>query len=291
LSWHENPTPLAADVVAPSDCPLFVQAQRFHDLLNADVKTDRWFGWLGGLERDLLSHKKGNDIRLSTAANNSARFPVISPPGSIHAKKQAIVDRIVDGGYFENYGALSAKELALAIHAVQPQLTPLVIVISNDPDDLLDSSDDSTPPATKGQFRQQLSQKLEAKRAEVSGSELVSDIATPLETIANDRTAHGILAVSQLHAALREALPHCAVLIKVRVWSQSGRPLSMSWWESSPVQRQLHRQTEPSKDKNQRASSRRYLVAHESDIKLFGSKLARRQAECAPNYAYCNQWK
>ena len=64
---------------------------------------------MGGFERWLLSGKKVDDVRLSTAAHNSARFPLISPPGSICNQDQAIVDRIVDGGYFENYGALGAK--------------------------------------------------------------------------------------------------------------------------------------------------------------------------------------
>ncbi len=66
----------------------------------------------------------------STAALNSARFPFISPAGTIRDTEE-IADRIVDGGYFENYGALSAKELALAVHAY-------------DPDDLLSPDDDAT---------------------------------------------------------------------------------------------------------------------------------------------------
>ena len=80
-------------------CHIFVQAERFHDLLPQD---------------------QFNDVRLSTAALNSARFPLISPAGTLHAKDGHILDRIVDGGYFENYGALSAKELALAITLTTP---------------------------------------------------------------------------------------------------------------------------------------------------------------------------
>jgi hypothetical protein len=105
-------------------CRIFVQAERFHDLLPDQAVL--------------------NDVRLSTAALNSARFPLISPPGAIRNKDDQIVDRIVDGGYFENYGSLSAKELASAIHAYDRTLVPLVIVISNDPDDLLGPNDDAT---------------------------------------------------------------------------------------------------------------------------------------------------
>jgi hypothetical protein len=240
--------PAADDI---SNCPLFVEADRFHDLLDNDVESDGWFGWIGAFERWLLSGPRADDIRLSTAAHNSARFPIISPPGTVRSnKQQAIVDRIVDGGYFENYGALGAKELALAVHAVQPQLAPLVIVISNDPEDLLDSSDDDSGPST-GQMRTQNDVQKQKARARVSSGELVTDISTFVTTVANDRNAHGILGVDQLHSTLHEAIPECSVLIKIRVWPQYRKSLSMSWWESSPVQRQLHRQTEAGKEKNQ----------------------------------------
>lgn len=157
-----NPCPTTAE---PTGCELFVQAGSFHDLLKADVKSDPWFGWLGFFERLLL--RSGNDVRLSTAALNSARFPLISPPGTIRNNKdRAVVDRVVDGGYFENYGAVGAKELALAVHAAQPQLAPVVIVISNDPDDPLDSSDDS--PNVNGQLQLQANTELQSAHAEVN---------------------------------------------------------------------------------------------------------------------------
>jgi hypothetical protein len=124
--------------VASASCPLFVQADSFHQLLKTKVTAERWSDRLGFLERYRLRRIGGDDVRVSTAAHNSARFPFISPPGSIRDNQdQVIIDRIVDGGYFENYGALAAKELALAVHAVEPQLKPLVIVISNDPADFL----------------------------------------------------------------------------------------------------------------------------------------------------------
>jgi hypothetical protein len=234
----------------PSNCFLFTETDHFHKLFVQDVQSDGWFVWFGAFERYLLRGPPADDIRLSTAAHNSARFPLISPPGTVRNNSGlAIVDRIVDGGYFENYGALSAKELALAMHAVQPQLSPLVVVISNDPDDLLDSSDDSSPPSA--QQATQLNTKKQKARAQVSNGDLMTDISTPVTTFANDRAAHGILGVDQLHTALRDAIPGCGVLVKIRVWPQYRKALSMSWWESAPIQRQLHRQTEDGMDKNE----------------------------------------
>src|SRR3982751_6448640 len=88
------------------DCPLFAEADSFHDLLKTQVAAGRWTDWLGFAERYFLRGSQGDDVRLSTAAHNSARFPFISPPGSVRNQDQKLVDRIVDGGYFENYGAL-----------------------------------------------------------------------------------------------------------------------------------------------------------------------------------------
>jgi hypothetical protein len=243
---------------SPSGCSLFVQADRFHDLLNVKAESN---DWLGAFQRAVLNRNKGsdilNDVRLDTAALNSARFPFLSPAGSVRNKDQAIVDRIVDGGYFENYGALSAKELALAIHAVEPALAPFVIVISNDPEDPLNLEDDAVPLGEKAILGTQRMRQEEKERAAVSGSEPVTDIVTPLTTIANTRTAHGILGVDELTSALRDKMPDCPVMIPVRVWPQTlgtsdeTRPVSMSWWLSGLVQRHLHQQTEGDKNANQ----------------------------------------
>jgi hypothetical protein len=148
-----------------------------------------------------------------------------------------LVDRIVDGGYFENYDALSAKELALAVHAVAPQLRPLVIVISNDPADLLDPADDAVrdrqPPS----------------RPHAVAGELLSEVSAPITTFANARSAHGVLAVDQLRTTLHAAMGDCdKLVIQLRVWPDGDKQLSMSWWESPLVQRQIHRQTERGQD-------------------------------------------
>lgn len=211
-------------------CRIFVQAERFHDLLKGTAD---------------------NDVRLSTAALNSARFPFISPAGTIR-DKDGIVDRIVDGGYFENYGALSAKELALAVHAYDPSLFPLVVVISNDPDDLLSPDDDATrnPTQPKGLLTEQ----KDKARKRISGAEPVTDIVTPIKTVINTRTAHGLLGVAELDSTLRNAFAPrpCDGFIQVRVWpeqeadgSGTSKAVSMSWWLSAPIQQHLHNQTEP----------------------------------------------
>src|SRR5262249_15160711 len=78
--------------------------------------------------------------------------------------------------------------------------------------------------------------------------------------VANTRTAHGILGVDELANRLANTIKGCPVMIPVRVWPQfvansdETRPVSMSWWLSSLVQRHLHQQTEDGKNSNENAS-------------------------------------
>jgi hypothetical protein len=60
-----------------------------------------------------------SDLRASTVAHNSARFTYVSPAGKLVPKSgpdlsSKVANRayVIDGGYFENYGALTALELA-----------------------------------------------------------------------------------------------------------------------------------------------------------------------------------
>ena len=72
------------------------------------------------------------DLRLSTAAHNSARFPAISPPGSwsVEGKKRG---HLVDGGYFENFGAETALTILQRADQLLSNIHPVVILISSDP--------------------------------------------------------------------------------------------------------------------------------------------------------------
>jgi len=58
-----------------------------------------------------LFARLGRDMRLSTAAHNSARFTYVSPAGAVHAKGGRLREHVVDGGYFENSGAATAADV------------------------------------------------------------------------------------------------------------------------------------------------------------------------------------
>lgn len=75
----------------------------------------------------------GKNLRLSTAMHNSARFPLVSPPGS-WSRKGKIQGRLMDGGLFENYGAETAIEiLDTAKVVIGASFDPRIVLISSDP--------------------------------------------------------------------------------------------------------------------------------------------------------------
>jgi predicted acylesterase/phospholipase RssA len=221
----------------PDNCTLFAETWFFHEFLHNTAKTDDWLQrWQRLMTSDYWHDRKNNDIRLSTAAHNSARFPIVSPPGAIRNAAHFIVDRVVDGGYMENFGVLTASELAQAIYAVRPELKPFVLVISNDPDEPVVNQEESPD--------------------KVSAAGYLTDITSLFAAVSNTRDARGSLAVAQLNDLSRSlATSACKVsFAHIRVWperinpqsdqcfgnfTKKPRAISMSWWLSTPIQYRL----------------------------------------------------
>jgi hypothetical protein len=106
-------------------------------------------------------HVLDSDVRASTAVHNSARFSYISPAGNLGHRQDSAGDpksltdlnswkeawkrwladwngSVIDGGYFENYGALTALELARVAEATLSRendyVKLVILMISSDPD-------------------------------------------------------------------------------------------------------------------------------------------------------------
>ncbi|HMY38766.1 MAG TPA: hypothetical protein PK011_05535 [Marinagarivorans sp.] len=83
---------------------------------------------------DLFSVAR-HDLRISTAAHNSARFPLVSPAGQIRPEpgKPALkLGRLIDGGYFENAGAYTLMQSLIALGNRLDNMQVVVIQISID---------------------------------------------------------------------------------------------------------------------------------------------------------------
>jgi hypothetical protein len=106
-------------------------------------------GQFDDLFRDAIDGRAalGVGVPLSTAVHLSARFTYVSPAGTarnhaIPGESSAAWMRLVDGGYFENSGTVTAHELLVAVQALLgaqdadpavARLRPFVIHISNEP--------------------------------------------------------------------------------------------------------------------------------------------------------------
>ncbi len=149
----------------------------------------------------------GGDVRASTAGNHAARFPFIGPAGRIVDKREPPRFeelRIVDGGYFDNFGAQTARDLLVALGAdvggpCHEKLNPIVIQISSNPEL---SPEDFGDERTNGE--DQGSDADGAKDDEVpeEGLSFIPQIRAPLHTLLNTTGAHEAQAVRDLRRAV-----------------------------------------------------------------------------------------
>jgi len=133
---------------------------------------------------DFYQFDPAKEIRPSTAAHNSARFTYVSPASTLKDGTH-----LVDGGYFENFGALTARELidAALYQFTAQKIRPVAIVISNDP--LLRPDDYPSDPAVYPP----------AARPELAWA---SEVMSPLRALLHTRDARGLLAASDLRSTV-----------------------------------------------------------------------------------------
>jgi len=172
-----------------SRAPLYPAAYDFFEMVSTPCKTPKGdiCPAAGDGDRDVPALRDGPDILLSTAALLSARFPIISPAGTLRAKGDATHgDRIVDGGYFDNAGLASALDVARALKG--EGITPLILWVQNDPVGAL--TDNTLPPRAAG-----------TPRLGATGVNFLSDIFGLVNAPVN-----ALLATRAGHAAEQAAL-------------------------------------------------------------------------------------
>jgi hypothetical protein len=220
-------------------------------------------------ELDTATRRDGADVRLSTAAMLSARFPIVSPAGTIRATNDGGTgDRVVDGGYFENAGLTTALDLARALK--EGGVTPVVLWVQNDPSS---GEGDPADPGRKADFPPRSAGTPQLNKADPEGLRaFAGPIATPFDALAETRTGHALEEATYAQRALEEmnigtapkdsteigasyftfkmfkhprysADAECAALAR----SAKDHPpemseVSMSWWMSQAVQAEVDSQ-------------------------------------------------
>ncbi|TBD09820.1 hypothetical protein [Rhizobium ruizarguesonis] len=157
----------------------------------------------------------GHDVRLSTAILNGARFPYVSPGGTIEEPKtpqKIAAIHIVDGGYFDAAGVEAVRELAESMLgpggiAANDNIQPIFLLITND------GINPPFEPDTGGQVaRPSLPIGCRGKAVksgcpgQKGASSIAPDLVGPLVGLYRSRSAHG----ERLKALLYRAPPRRA---------------------------------------------------------------------------------
>jgi hypothetical protein len=167
-------------------------------------------------------------VKLSAAAGMSARFTYVSPAGTLWRPDGSKM-RVVDGGYFENSGAVTAMDVLTALRAAKPSLLPVLILIRNDPQ--------AQPVCLRpGQTRHTIP--LRSGPAGAGANALVSEVAAPVRALLNARSARGRLA--EIAAARRvEAEGGAVVEVSLAAVTQARLTAAKSHAERVAVRRRM----------------------------------------------------
>lgn len=155
-------------------------------------------------------------VSVATAAYTSARFPYIGPGGTYCRDcPTGSDDRVVDGGYFENFGAGTASEVVDQLHRWGQDTRRKIVVIAISSDPALGDDEDSYVTARCPRAVGQAG----------SAPRFGSEVTIPPVTLYNTRTARGSMAMKQLKRRIDEL---GGVYVPFRLTSKDKAPLGWS---------------------------------------------------------------
>lgn len=129
-------------------------------------------------------------IRASTAVLNSARFPLVSPAGTIGRR-----GHIVDGGYFENGGLETILDLVRYLRSIDPERPIIIIEINND--DSLSAGDAARHQSATGNRVS-----LPVRQVDnIDGSPFLGEITSIVGGLYGTRSGRGVLGAKRASMA------------------------------------------------------------------------------------------
>ena len=201
-------------------------------------------------------------IALSTAVHMSARFTYVSPAGTVHTKSGE-TKRVVDGGYFENSGALSARQILEILRETCAEGEELKSVKCNEKVDfygIIISNNPNSPHAAQAAELARIlpNQPQDGPKEEEAGINLsessnhepsvnadwfpvLSETLSPVFALYHARTARGSLSEVELVAALGEAN---ALRFQLLNPPGKGNGIPLGWVLSKQIQRNIQKQAE-----------------------------------------------
>ncbi len=175
-------------------------------------------------------------LKLSTAVHHSARFPFVSPAGFIEQRRGDAPStalkpwgRVVDGGYFENAGAVTAREIVEQLAAAQGGRRDNlhVLILSNaprNPDERLchEILQDANAPAPLC--------RADPTKGDAPENAPMPDLSAPVQTLLATREARGSLAKAELAQAIGD--PQRVHELYLSKWSRAYDDPPLGWFLS-----------------------------------------------------------
>lgn len=198
---------------------LFLNTTRVQDASPAVVSTlhvdsSNAFGQRTDLLTNVL--RKDQQMRLSTAAILSSRFPYVSPAGNINNQY------FVDGGYFDNSGAGIVHEMLLALHRMTADTTN-------------DESRERGRRLKKVEFIViQIANSPERKEEWKKMAPVINDLAVPMITLAGSYSTQTAVNDQRLKQYIREMTGHDGGFVTLNLYQEQKRlgkddSFPMSW--------------------------------------------------------------
>lgn len=203
--------------------------------------------------QDMLGTVK-QSIGLSTAVHMSARFTYVSPPGTIRTENGDLY--VVDGGYFENSGALMTKEIVRVLKRVCDDLVIeekeckkyvdfYAIVISNNTKsmnaDLAPGSDEEPVINVESSSETETASadhNVSVKNDPPNTAPLLNEVLAPVRTLLNTRVSRGILSEDELFSEFSEGQMLRFQLRDPRI----GNSIPLGWVLSDCTQKEMRKQ-------------------------------------------------
>ncbi len=236
---------------------LFTDSLDLHNLLKYEPRSKT--GWTSNSQ----DQSPPLDITLAKAISLSARFPLISPHGNLRSLDGAIIDRVVDGGYFDNSGMLTALELSTAIESLSNgALKPILIQISNHPVSLEPprglaprpqnkpdkKADDEIYTASTSRRKQPREPRFRCPEQSfinltttAAQRQILPELTAVTSALLNARVARGSHAIARAALHAKGRFIHFQVA-GIKDELGANKKLSMSWWLSKSVQNALNNQ-------------------------------------------------
>jgi hypothetical protein len=189
---------------------------------------------------NLAEEAPGIDLPLATAAMLSARFPILTPAGTLPCGN-GVRRRFVDGGYFENSGVTTLLDLIAELRedAAARNVRLVVIRIANS--------------------RATINAATRAGHAPKPPDHSFGELMSPVRSLLGTRQARGELAVVSLDRVAEQANAACAVAEAARRAGQAAAPcvpiddiafalapnqvaIPLGWWLSEPARLDMERQ-------------------------------------------------